>query len=131
MGIPFIPVWLAVQDSLPVCLCICRARMGQEPHGEEQKAPSLSATPGSDQDYKGLRHVLHHLKSVSREILEGVERLGAVKVKEYVIPRTAYATVLVERVLERMTQLEEENRDLRRVFGLLNKIEGAVQETYT
>jgi len=68
------------------------------------------------------------LKRVSREILEGVERLGAVKVKEYVIPRTAKATVLVERVLERMTQLEEENRDLRRALGRLNKIEGAVQD---
>ena len=49
--------------------------------------------------------------------MEGVEQLDAVKVKEYVIPRTAKTTVLVERVLEMMTQLEEENRDLRRALG--------------
>ena len=35
------------------------------------------------------------LKRVSREIFKGIERLGAVKVKEYVIPRTARATIQI------------------------------------
>ena len=66
------------------------------------------------------------LQRVTREIFDGVERLGAVKVKEYVIPRTKKATILVDRVLWRMDQLEKENRELWRALRRLDNIEEAV-----
>ena len=52
------------------------------------------------------------LKRVSREIFESVERLGAVKVKEYVISRTAKAMILVGRVLDWMRKIETSGKRL-------------------
>ena len=68
------------------------------------------------------------MQRVSREIYDGVERLGAVKVNEYVIPCTRKATILVGRVLRRMEQLETENRELRRALEGLNYIKEAVRD---
>ena len=67
------------------------------------------------------------LKRVSREIYNSVERLGAVKVKEYVILRTAKASILVDRVLQRI-ELDKENLELRRALERLDNIKEAVRD---
>ena len=51
------------------------------------------------------------LRKLGEEIQEGVWRLRAARLKEYVLPRALEQADLVKKVLQRVEKLEEENRD--------------------
>ena len=63
-----------------------------------------------------------------RRDTEGDRRLGAARLKEYVLPRALEQPALVEKVLQRIEQLEVENRDVKSLLQRLCNIEAAVKE---
>ena len=68
------------------------------------------------------------LRKLGEEIQEGVRRLGAARLKEYVLPRALEQAALVEKVLLRVEKLEEENRDMKSILQRLDNLEAAVKD---
>ena len=66
-------------------------------------------------------------RKLGEEIQEGVRRLGAARLKEYVLPRALEQAALVEKVLQHVEQLEE-NRDMKSILQRLDNIEAAVKD---